>query len=50
MASEQALQKKHEKLMAEAHKLMSKDRKKSDAKMAEAEAIMDELVKLKSKA
>lgn len=47
MANINALQKKYEKLMAEAHKLMSKDRKKSDAKMAEAEAVMDEIVKLK---
>lgn len=47
MANVNTLQKKYEKLMAEAHKLMSKDRKKSDAKMAEAEAVMDEIVKLK---
>ncbi|MFK7899544.1 MAG: Lacal_2735 family protein [Cyclobacteriaceae bacterium] len=47
--SESALQKKYEKLMAEAHKLMSKDRKKGDAKIAEAELVMDELVKLKQK-
>ncbi len=48
MASISQLQRKYEKLMAEAHKLMSKDRKKADEKMAEAEVVMDELVKLKS--
>jgi hypothetical protein len=42
------LEKKYQQLLAEAHRLSTVDRKKSDAKMAEAEQIRKELEALES--
>lgn len=41
------LQAQHQKLLAEVHRLSTIDRKASDLKMAEAEALMDKIVALK---
>ena len=40
------LKKQHQKLLGEVHRLSTIDRKASDQKMAEAEAIMDRIVSL----
>ena len=40
------LQKKYEKLMGESYKLSTTDRKASDLKRAEADAVADEIAKL----
>jgi hypothetical protein len=42
------LEKKYQKLMDEAFKLSRTDRRKSDAKTAEANLVMDEIVKIKN--
>lgn len=41
------LQAEHQRLLAEAHRLSSQDRKASDLKMAEAERVMDKIIALK---
>ena len=41
------LQAEHQKLLAEAHRLSTQDRKASDLKMAEAEKVMDRIMVLK---
>jgi hypothetical protein len=46
--SKEKLEKKYQKLMEESFKLSSKDRAASDQKRAEAEAIMDQIEKLKN--
>ena len=40
------LQKKYERLLEESYKLSTTDRKASDVKKAEAEAVADEIAKL----
>ena len=45
----QILQKKYDRLMKEAFDLSKIDRKKADAKTAEAEAIMDQILALDEK-
>lgn len=42
----EALQKKYSQLLEEAHRLSSKDRAASDAKMAEAQEVLSEMEKL----
>lgn len=42
-SEKQKLQKKYEKLMAEAHKLSHQNRRAADEKMAEAEAIAQKI-------
>ena len=43
------LQEKYRKLLAEAHTLSQRDRRASDLKMAEAEAVAQQIEELKSK-
>jgi len=45
-SEKEKLQKNYAKTMSEAHTLMSTNRKASDQKMAEAEAIMQQIEKL----
>lgn len=46
-SEKEKLQAKYKKLMAEAHKLSQRDRKAGDAKMAEANEILEKIDKLK---
>lgn len=46
-SEEKKLQKKYEKLLKESHALSHSDRTKSDLKQAEANEVMDELVRLR---
>lgn len=47
---EQALQDRYRKLLEEAHKLSNVNRQQSDAKQAEAEAVLAELEQLRKSA
>lgn len=47
-SEKEKLQKKYASLMSEAHVLMSKDRKASDQKIAEAEAVMKQIDNLEN--
>lgn len=46
---QEVLQVKYEKLLKEAHSLSTTNRSMSDAKIAEAEKVMDEIVALNEK-